>query len=95
MKLQIFAVYDSKAEAFLQPYFTPNNNMALRAFSHAANNEDSDFCKFAADYTLFHIGDYETDTARISSLPTPKSLGVAIQFVHPEQTPEHPVRIIK
>lgn len=78
--LKIFSVYDSKVGAYLNPLFLRSNGEALRAFVSAVNSADHDFCKYASDYTLFELGAWHEDSATINMLPTPKSLGVAIEF---------------
>lgn len=60
MILSAFAVYDSKAEGFLPPFFLPTQAMALRAFQGAANDPTHDFHKWAGDYTLYEIGTFQT-----------------------------------
>lgn len=81
MILKMFSVFDSKVGAYLPPLFMRSNGEAIRAFSTAANSAEHDFCKFSADYTLFEIGAFHDDTCKVNMLPTPKSLGVAIEFV--------------
>lgn len=55
-KLLAFTVYDSKAEAFLRPYFAETKGLAMRAFRDAVNDPSHEMHKHAEDYTLFHIG---------------------------------------
>lgn len=81
MRVFIFAVFDAAAEAFLTPIFFQTKGMAIRAFEVACNTEGHDFADHAADYTLFHIGFYDPSDGVLQSLPTPDSMGVALQFV--------------
>ncbi len=81
MILKMFAIYDSKAEAFIQPFFFPKAGLAIRSFASAANNADSDFNKHAGDYTLFEIGSVDQDTGKVTSLDAPKNLGTALTFI--------------
>lgn len=53
---KIFAVYDSKVEAFMQPFFMPAKGAAIRAFTDLVNSKDHSFSKYAEDYTLFELG---------------------------------------
>lgn len=57
-KLKAFAVRDSKAEAYLRPWFSETRGAAIRAFCDAVNDESSPFYTHCADYTLFEIGEY-------------------------------------
>lgn len=63
MKLKVFSVYDSKAEAYLQPFFMPSRGSAIRAFTDSVNDPQTGFHKHAADYTLFELGEYEDSNA--------------------------------
>ncbi len=83
MQIQIFSIYDAKAEAFIQPFYSPTKAVGIRNFAHAANNPDSEFYKFAGDYTLFHIGTFDSDTGLIEQNPTHENLGLAITHQSP------------
>lgn len=84
MILNAFTVYDSKAEAYLQPFFTTTPALAMRSFQQAANTEGHDFNQYAADYTLFHIGAYDDATAQLQPLAHFGNLGTALSFINSE-----------
>ncbi len=77
----IFTVHDSKAEAFITPFFCPNRAIAIRTFATAANDETHDFHRNAADYQLFEIGTYNDKTSKITQHETPEALGLALTFI--------------
>lgn len=81
MKFWVFSVHDSKGETYNTPMFLPAKGMAVRAFGDQANDPGSEINKHPEDYTLFCIGEYETDTGLLVPLKTPQSLGVAIEFL--------------
>lgn len=62
---QMFAVYDTKAEAYLLPFFCQTKGQALRSFDDAVNSQDHQFNRHAKDYTLFHLGSYDEQTGEI------------------------------
>lgn len=76
----MFTIYDSKAEAYLPPFVLPEKAMAIRSFSDCANDPTHAFYRNPGDYTLMHIGTYDDATAKISTLKTPISLGVAQEY---------------
>lgn len=84
MILKIFAIYDSKAKAYLPPFFLPEPAVAVRVFSNAANDKDHQFGANPGDYTLFHLGGFDDDTGKITTKATPRNLGIAQQFVKAE-----------
>jgi len=80
MKLKIYTVYDSKMEAYLQPFFMHAKGQAIRTFSDMINDPQHNFHKHSEDFTLFELGTYEDSTAEITPYPTPISLGLALEF---------------
>lgn len=79
MILNIFAIHDSKAEAYMTPFFMRNNGEALRGFMDSMENSESPFHKWPQDYTLFWIGVYDDETGIIEHR-TPKSLGNGVEL---------------
>ena len=67
MKTQIYSVYDTKAEAFGQPFFMQADGIAVRAFAEACKNPEGEFIKYPNDFTLYQIGMYDDSTASIFS----------------------------
>lgn len=82
MKLEVFSVYDVKAEAFIAPFFMSTIAQAIRAFSEACSQEGHAFRKHAEDYTLFHIGSFNDGTAEIKAI-VPIRVAAALEFVSP------------
>lgn len=75
--LKCFSVYDSKAEAFLNPLFAQNAAVAIRSFTAAANDPQHDFYIHSDDFTLFELGEFDQETGLFNLLPTPSTLGLA------------------
>jgi len=84
MKHMLFAVYDAKAEAYLPPFTMHQQAMAIRAFTDAINDPTHQFNKHPGDYTLFNIGAYDDNDAKIVAQKTPHSIGNGIEFVNLE-----------
>lgn len=81
MKLKIFAIYDSKAQAYIPPFFVPHTDVAKRTFGNAANDKGHAFGANPADYTLFELGEWDDNTTKFSMKATPRNLGVGIEFL--------------
>lgn len=62
MKHNVFSIYDSKANAYLPPFFLPTVAMAVRAFSDCVNSDDHQFGKHPSDFTLWHLGTWDDAT---------------------------------
>ncbi|WNK13529.1 MAG: nonstructural protein [Microvirus sp.] len=59
MRTLIFTVYDNAVKAYLQPFFCRSKGEAVRSFTDACNDEKSQFNKYAADYVLFFLGEFD------------------------------------
>ena len=83
MKMKVCSVFDSKAEAYLQPFYSRSRGEALRAFEDAVNREGS-FKAHVADYTLFEIGEFDDSSGQIVMHYAMVNLGCAIEFLRKE-----------
>ena len=88
MTHKIFTVYDSKAEAYLPPMFLHTKGLAIRSFTAAVNNSGHDFNKYAADFTLMEIGEWDDNSGKIDMYPAMKNIGCGIEFL--EDTTDGP-----
>ena len=61
MKMQLYTIFDSKLEAYHQPFCLENDNIALRQFQNMANKESS-IADNPEDYSLWHTATFETTT---------------------------------
>lgn len=78
---KVFAIYDSKAEGYLNPFFQLSRGQAIRAFQAAAHQEGHDFNRFSADFTLFEFGDWEPKSGHFNIHEHPMNLGTAADFI--------------
>lgn len=62
---KVMCVWDSKVGAFLPPQVFVTVGVAIRSFKFAANNEGSDFYRYASDYTLFEIGEWNDEKGEV------------------------------
>lgn len=74
MTLKVFCIKDSKAEAFMVPFFESTVGVAIRRFQIAANKDGSDFQKFGEDFTLFETGSWSDTTGLVTPLDCAKSV---------------------
>lgn len=80
MKLQVMCVYDSKARAFLLPFYCSQVAVGVRSFVEAANTETHQMCQHPEDFTLFHLGTFDDDNATFDFLHPSVNLGLAAQY---------------
>lgn len=81
MKVNIYAIYDSKAKAYLQPWFAPNSATAFRNIEKAMRNPQSPFVDFPADFNLFELGVFDDESGIIETHSAPQNHGNFLQFV--------------
>lgn len=84
--MKLVSIYDAKAQAFMKPIFFDNHAMAIRAFRAATLEEGSDFHRFAEDYTLFAIGEFDPNDGSLFNYESNVPLATALQF-QAENTP--------
>lgn len=77
---KVFCIYDSKAEAYLQPFFMKTVGEAERAVADLVNQSDHHFNKHSGDFTLFELGSWDEFKARFDLLSTPHSIGVLCEY---------------
>lgn len=69
MILQMYNVKDKVSEEFAPPFVAKNDAVALRQFNNLINNLNPQ------DYSLYHIGQYDSDTGLIT-VTLPEKIGV-------------------
>jgi hypothetical protein len=76
--MYIYVVYDSKAEAYLPPFFMKSKGEALRAIEEECLNPKSNFNKYAADFTFFEIGQWDELTSQFDIYESKVCIGEAL-----------------
>nr|AVQ10208.1 DNA binding protein VP5 [Gokushovirinae environmental samples] len=74
MKLQICAVYDKVAGAYLAPLFVRTSFEAMRMFRDAVGSADHQFCKHPEDFVLFRLGEFDDNTGAVEPLHVTEKL---------------------
>ncbi len=93
MILQIFDIFDSATGSYARPFFMLSKAEATRAFIDIINDEQSSIHKHPADFTLFHLGSFDQETAEFKTLTAPSSMGKAIQYIPDDAEPARDVYI--
>ncbi len=80
MKLEMFSTYDKQAKAFITPFFQPNKEMAVRAWSGACSDPTYAFNSNPHDYSLHHVGTFDGDKGTLETKETPDLVCTALDF---------------
>lgn len=76
----MFAVFDQKAKAYMQPFFSQSAGTAARAFAVAVNDPTTMLSKHPEDFSLWEIGVFDDDSAYIHALSPLKNVCLAISL---------------
>jgi len=68
---KVYSVFDQKAEAFLQPFYSVSHGTAVREFTAAVQTTEHQFQKFSEDYVLFDLGEFDEATGIFSQPDSP------------------------
>lgn len=70
MKMVIVALWDRKAQVFTEMWSSQTVGTATRQVQELVTNKDSGHAaaKWPADYELWHLGNYDTQTGAIESI---------------------------
>lgn len=79
--MRVFSIYDSKGEFYSNPFYMKSKGEAMRAFADLANDKSNTVGNHPEDFTLFELGTFSERQGQFVLLPTPVSLGVAIEHV--------------
>lgn len=76
--MQIFSIYDKKAQAYANPFYYHQKGQAIRAFEDAVNDVQSPFFKHPEDFCLFLVGEWDDCTGTIKPLANPQPIEEAL-----------------
>jgi hypothetical protein len=64
MQQMVCAVYDRKIDSFGTQTFVlcQNDEIAKRAIHAAVLDADTEYSRYAGDFSLWHVGDFDLDT---------------------------------
>nr|UXQ88114.1 MAG: nonstructural protein [Microvirus sp.] len=80
MKMKIYVIFDSKIEAYHNPFFAQADREALTMIYETAKDPKTTFNKYPEDYTLFYIGNYNQLEGTIEPSNVQTSLGSVLNI---------------
>lgn len=86
MKLQVMAVYDSAARAYLVPFFVSRVEVGQRSFADAAYDKNQQIGRNPEDFTLWHLGEWDDEKASFTLHEPARNLGHATQYLKGESS---------
>lgn len=89
--MRIYSIFDSKAGAYLTPFFHRNNATAMRDMEQGVNDPSTGLHKYPADFALFCLAEWDDVAGTIFVLDHPEPLGSLRQFVKTDLSGPFPV----
>lgn len=80
MILRIYSIFDAVSQAYMQPFYCINEQVAQRHFRNLANDDQSNIGRNPKDFILFYLGTFDDSTAEIVNETPVKHLGLAISY---------------
>ena len=80
MLMYVFTVRDSKAEAYLNPFYVQNESLAVRAMKDCINDENHSFAKHIEDYALYALGTYDDVSGKFDLLDAPSHVANLVEL---------------
>ena len=65
MKYKIYSVFDTKADSYMQPFFMPNDDLAIRGVTTLVREEGHPFMLYPEDYMLVSVGEWDEGSGTI------------------------------
>ena len=87
MKLSIFCIFDLKSGVHQAPFFSHNQDTAMRLIALEMENPGSLIGRFPKDYELYFLGEWNDENGEIVS-GIPYSVASLIEIAEPAQTME-------
>lgn len=78
---KVYSIYDSKANAFNQPFFCLNNEVAKRTVAKAVLDGEYDIKLFKEDYSLFEFGTWDPQLGKFDMRDAGENLGLIAAIV--------------
>lgn len=91
MKLEIFAIFDTAAAAFLPPWTVPTRAMALRHLGELPESQPQhQFVRHAEQYTLFCLGSFDSTSGIITPCAPEAVSNLKVLFARVKVVSERP-----
>lgn len=87
MIFQVMALYDSKARCYRPPFFVGHVDVGFRAVQNAVNQAEHELAKYAEDFSLWHMGEFDDVSGNFCLKPQPMNLGCILQLKRQEHLP--------
>lgn len=71
MKMNMYSIWDRKAQTYNQLFCAPNDAVAMRQITQVCMDESTDLARTPEDFELHQLGMWETASGQIETPPEP------------------------
>jgi hypothetical protein len=79
--MNLYSIYDAKAEAFMMPFSATNDGFATRMLLDSASDPATSLYKHPEDFSLFRLASYEENTGVITPVVPVACVGTLITLI--------------
>lgn len=80
MRQYMFSIYDSKAEAYMQPFFAVEAGVAKREFGNLVADSSHPIGQHPEDYTLFVLANWNMGTGTVTPENAPLAIANGLDY---------------
>lgn len=77
---EMFSVYDVAAKQYLEPFFAPTVDFAIRGFRSACETDGHQFCVYPEDYVLYKVGEFDGASGKLTTMDVTVRVALASAF---------------
>lgn len=85
MKLNIYSIYDEKAEAYNTPQYLRHKGEAIRMLQTTLDNKETMISKYPKDYSLYCLGTFDDNKGEIEGIAVPVLIVRATELLIAEE----------
>lgn len=74
MKFAVCTILDKVSREYSQPFYSPNTATAQREFLRLVKDPASAIHAFPADYSLWTVGEFDSESGLVASLSLPQEI---------------------
>lgn len=82
---KVFTVLDTKAQAYLPPFYIPNEDVAKRAMQQCLMDPNHAFAMSPQDYQLYILGEFDQETGKFTLLDGPTHVVNLVNLVQQKE----------
>lgn len=78
MKQYVYAIKDSKAGTFSNPFYSINRGTAERSFFQAGKDPQTTISQYPEDFALYELGTFDDQSGEFNTYVTPEFVSNAV-----------------